>query len=114
MQLNWLEIRSESAIITFAAGQKYDLMWCQWIHDIWSKTITSKRRLVEYDIWSIRRFADHDVSPTTTIGRKFVELRRNYVEIWSKTDLYGKNKKKLHLRFLHLQYIFTPVSVQIY
>ena len=80
-----------------------------WIHDIWSKTISSKRRLVECDIWSIRRFADYDVAPTTTIGRKFVELRRNYVEIWSKTDLYGKNKNCLHLRFSHLQYIFTPV-----
>ena len=83
------------------------------IHDIWSKTISSKRRLVECDIWSIRRFADYDVSLTTTIGRKFVELRRNLVEIWSKTDSYRKNKNCLHLRFLHLQYIFTPVSVLV-
>ena len=51
-----------------------------WIHDIWSKTISSKRRLVDCDIWSIRRFANYDVSPTTTIGRKFVELRRNLVD----------------------------------
>ena len=86
---------------------------CCWIHDIWSKTISSKRRLVECDIWSIRRFADYDVSFTTTIGQKFVELRRNLVEIWSKTDSYRKNKKCLHLRFLHLQYIFTPVSVLV-
>ena len=62
------------------------------IHDIWSKTISSKRRLVECDIWSIRRFADYDVWSTTTIGRKFVKLRRNLVEIWSKTDLYRKIK----------------------
>ena len=72
------------------------------IHDIWSKTISSKRRLVECDIWSIRRFAHYDVWSTTTIGRKFVELRRNLVEIWSKIDLYRKNKNCLHLRFSHL------------
>ena len=59
-------------------------LWTSWIHDIWSKTISSKRRLVECDIWSLRRFADYDVSPTTTIGGKFFELRRNLVEIWSK------------------------------
>ena len=75
------------------------------IHDIWSKTISSKRHLVECDIWSIRRFADYDVWSTTTIGRKFVELRQNLVEIWSKTDLYRKNENCLHLRFSHLQYI---------
>ena len=32
------------------------------------------------DVWSIRRFADYDTWSTTTIGRKFVELRRNLVE----------------------------------
>ena len=68
------------------------------------------------DVWSNATFGRYDVSPTTTfrllqIGRKFVELRRNLVEIWSKTDLYGKNENCLHLRFLHLQFIFTPVSV---
>ena len=50
------------------------------IHDIWSKTISSKRRLVECDIWSIRHFTDYDVWSTMTIGRNFVELRRNLVE----------------------------------
>ena len=60
------------------------------VYDIWSKTISSKRRLVECDIWSIRRFADYDIWSTTTFGRKFVKLRRNLVEIWSKTDLYMK------------------------
>ena len=78
------------------------------IHDIWSKTISSKRRLVECDIWSIRRFADYDVSPTTAIGRKFVELRRNYVEIWSKTDLYGKKlKKNVYIYGSHIFNIFS-------
>ena len=76
------------------------------IHDIWSKTISSKRRLVECDIWSIRRFADYDISPTTTIGRKFVELRRNYVEIWSKTDLYGKIKI-VYMYGSHIANIFS-------
>ena len=59
------------------------------------------------DVWSNATFGRYDVLPTTTIGRKFVELRRNLVEIWSKTDLY--KKKCLHLRFSHIQYIFTPV-----
>ena len=49
------------------------------IHDIWSKTISLKRRLVECDIWSIRRIADYDVWSTMIIGRKFVELCRNLV-----------------------------------
>ena len=67
-----------------------------------------RRRLVECDIWSIRRFADYDIWSTTTIGRKFDELRRNYVEIWSKTDLYRKNKKCLHLRF-YISNIFPAI-----
>ena len=61
-------------------NQHVNIMMFVWIHDIWSKTISSKRRLVERDIWSIRRFADYDTWSTTTIGRKFVELRRNLVE----------------------------------
>ena len=32
-----------------------------WIHDIWSKTISLKQRLVESDIWSIRHFVYYDV-----------------------------------------------------
>ena len=51
------------------------------IHDIWSKTISWKR-LVECDIWSIRRFAYYDIWSTTSIGRNFVKLRRNIVENW--------------------------------
>ena len=50
------------------------------------------------DVWSNATFGRYDVSPTTTFRRlrrlvdydncrKFVELRRNLVEIWSKTDL---------------------------
>ena len=92
-------------------GEKIQIPDSQRIHDIWSKTISSKRRLVECDIWSIRHYADYDVWSTTTIGRKFVELRRNVVQFWSKTDLYRKNENWLHLRFSHLRYIFKPVSV---
>ena len=48
-----------------------------WIHDIWSKTISSKQRLVECDIWSTRRFVDYVIWLNMTIGRKFVEINRN-------------------------------------
>ena len=51
------------------------------------------------------------VDTTFRLLRQLVENSSNYVEIWSKTDLYGKNKNCLHLRFLFLQFIFTPVSV---
>ena len=65
------------------------------------------------DVWSNATFGRCDVSPATTFRllRQLVENSSKYVEIWSKTDLYGKNKNCLHLRFLHLQFIFTPVSV---
>ena len=50
------------------------------------------------DIWSNATFDQYDVSPTATFGRQFVELRRNIVEIWSKTDLYRKKKKWFTLK----------------
>ena len=67
------------------------------------------------DVWSNATFGRYDVSPITTLGRlrQLVENSSNYVEIWSKTDLYRKNKNCLHLRFSHLQFIFTPVSVLV-
>ena len=76
------------------------------------KTISSKRRLVECDIWSIRRFADYDVWSTTTNGRKFVELRRHLVEIWSKTDLY--RKKIVYIYDPHIYNIFSSQYQYLY
>ena len=64
------------------------------------------------DVWLNATFGRYDVSPTTTF-RRLRQLVGNLVEIWSKTDSYGKNKNYLHLRFSHLQYIFTPVSVLV-
>ena len=49
-------------------------------HDILSKVISSIRRFVDHDIWSMRRSGDYDVWLTTTYRLKFVELRRNSVE----------------------------------
>ena len=49
-------------------------------HDILSKVISSIRRFVEHDIWSMRCLGDYDVWLTTTYRLKFVELRRNSVE----------------------------------
>ena len=45
------------------------------------------------DVWSNATFGRYDVLPTTTFGRlrQLVENWSNYVEIWSKTDLYRKN-----------------------
>ena len=69
------------------------------------------------DVWLNATFGRYDFSPTTTFGRlrHLVENLSNnveiLVEIWSKCDLYRKNKNCLHLRFSHLQYIFKPVSV---
>ena len=49
-------------------------------HDILSKVISSIRRFVDHDIWSMRRLGDYEVWLTTTYRLKFVELRRNSVE----------------------------------
>ena len=49
-------------------------------HDILSKVISSIRRFVDHDIWSMRRLGGFDVWLTTTYRLKFVELRRNSVE----------------------------------
>ena len=49
-------------------------------HDILSKVISSIRRFVDHNIWSMRRLGDYDVWLTTTYRLKFVELRRNSVE----------------------------------
>ena len=46
-------------------------------HDILSKAISSIRRFVDHNIWSMRRLGDYDVLLTTTYRLKFVELRRN-------------------------------------
>ena len=46
-------------------------------HDILSKVISSIRRFVDHDIWSMRRLGNFDVWLTTTYRLKFVELRRN-------------------------------------
>ena len=46
-------------------------------HDILSKVISSIKRFVDHDIWSMRRLGDYDVWLTTTCSLKFVELRRN-------------------------------------
>ena len=46
-------------------------------HDILSKVISSIRRFVDHNIWSMRRLGDCDVWLTTTYRLKFVELRRN-------------------------------------
>ena len=45
-------------------------------HDILSKVISSIRRFVDHNIWSMRRLGDYDVWLTTTYRLKFVELRR--------------------------------------
>ena len=49
-------------------------------HDILSNVISSIRRFVDHDIWSMRRLGDYNVWLTTTYRLKFVELRRNSVE----------------------------------
>ena len=49
-------------------------------HDILSKVISSIKRFVDHDIWSMRHLGDYDVWLTTTFRLKFVELRRNPVE----------------------------------
>ena len=46
-------------------------------HDNLSKVISSIRRFVDHNIWSMRRLGDYDVWLTTTYRLKFVELRRN-------------------------------------
>ena len=46
-------------------------------HDILSKVISSIRRFVDHDIWSMRLLGDYDVRLITTYRLKFVELRRN-------------------------------------
>ena len=103
-----------NSLFRFLLEFPVSLMLAIGIHDIWSKTISSKRRLVECDIWSIRRFADYDVWSTTTIGRKFVELRRNLVEIWSKTDMYWKNKKVFTFTVLTSPiYFHASISIHI-
>ena len=83
-------------------------MYLLGIHDIWSKTISLKRRLVECNIWSIRSFAEYDFWSTTTIGRKFIELRRNLVEFWSKTDLY----RKINIVYIYGSHISNIFSRQ--
>ena len=49
-------------------------------NDVLSKVISSIRRFVDHDIWSIRHLGDQDVWLTTTYRLKFVEIRRNSVE----------------------------------
>ena len=46
-------------------------------HDILWKVISSIKRFVDHDIWSMRRLGDFDVWLTTTYCLKFVQLRRN-------------------------------------
>ena len=41
------------------------------------RVISSIRRFVDHDIWSMRRLGDNEVWLTTTYRLKFVELRRN-------------------------------------
>ena len=55
-----------------------------------SKIISPKGRLVECDIWLVRRFVDY-----MTIGQKFVELRQNVVEnrLVQKRCLHALNGK---------------------
>ena len=80
------------------------------IHDIWSKTISSKRR------WSNATFGRYDVSPTTTFGRlrQLVENSSNYVKIWSKTDLNRKNKQLFTFTVLTSPiYFHASVSISI-
>ena len=48
-----------------------------YFHDILSKVISSIRRFVDHNIWSMRCLGDYDVWLTTTYRLKFVELRRN-------------------------------------
>ena len=46
-------------------------------HDILSKVISSIRRFVDHDIWSMQRLGYYDVWLTTAYRLKFVELCRN-------------------------------------
>ena len=61
------------------------------------------------DVWSSATFGRYDVSPTTTFGRlrQLVEISSNYVEIWSKTDLYRKNKKNVYIYGSHISNIVS-------
>ena len=74
------------------------------IHDIWSKTSSSKWRLVECDIWSIGRFVDKDLWSNKTIGGKFAEIRQIFVE--SRLDM--SKHILLHAFFDYARELFRP------
>ena len=61
------------------------------------------------DVLSNATIGRYDVPPTTTFRRlrQLVENSSNYVEIWSKTDSYGKNKKLFTLFGSHISNIFS-------
>ena len=69
-------------------------------HDILSKVISSIRRFVDHNIWSMRRLGDYDVWLTKTYRLKFVEIRRNVVE----------NVPELILVFLLLFFIIIIIT----
>ena len=73
------------------------------IHDIWSKTISSKRRLVECDIWLIRRYADYAFGRL----RQLVKNLSNYVEIKSKFGRKLIYTEKFF--FITLRVLISPI-----
>ena len=84
------------------------------IHDIWSKTILSKRRLVECDIWSIRRFIHYVIWSNMTIGRIFVEIRRNSSKFGRKLTCTEKNVDMFVFLTSNYRVHLLPINMMVY
>ena len=74
-------------------------------HDILWKVISSIRRFVDHNIWSMRRLGDYDVWFTTTYRLKFVELCRNSSEFSRKRT---RNNCCFLLLFFFLLLLLPP------
>ena len=73
-------------------------------HDILSTVISSIRRFVDHNIWSMRRLGDFDVWFTTTYRLKFVELRRN-------SSKFSRKRTKNNSCFLLLFFIIIIIII---
>ena len=76
-------------------------------HDILSKAISSIRRFVDHNIWSMRHLGDYDVWLTTTYRLKFVELRRNSSKFSRKRT---RNNSCFFLLFIIIIFIIIITS----
>ena len=69
-------------------------------HDILSKVLSSIRRFVDHDIWSIQRLGYYDVWLTTAYRLKFVELRLN-------SSKFSRKRTRTNSCFFFLFFFFV-------